>query len=371
MIGSELERQQSHAVQITPLAGFRGEALPVQDGETNHPRVALGYDERVSKERQVFVTGASGCVGHYLVERLLEDPRNRIHALLRNPDRLRADLRDRVTVHVGALEEISNLKPLLAEMDAAILVATAWGGVTAKDVNVAAPLAIADALDPGRLERLIYFSTASLLATDGSLLEAARTHGTGYIHQKLDALVALSRHPLGDRIVPVFPTVVLGGDARHPYSHAMGGLPQLVRYLGLLRCLSLDGTLHVVHPFDIARAVVHLLDHDPPMRPVVLGNPALSVKEAIAQVAEAFGWRRLPQLDLTPFALQLPKIFTRSFTSWDRYCLEQRHFRLPVLDVPALLGPSGFESLAGIMASDPRLAARMRVPVGVPASARG
>ena len=333
--------------------------------------MALGYDGRVSEERQVFVTGASGCVGHYVVERLLEDPRNRIHALLREPGRLRADLRDRVTVHVGELEAISDLEPLLARMDSAILIATAWGGVRAKDVNVAAPLAIADALDPGRLQRLIYFSTASLLATDGSVLEAARTHGTGYIHQKLDALVALSQHPLGQRIVPVFPTIVLGGDARHPYSHAMGGLPQLVRYLGLLRYLTLDGTLHVVHPFDIARTVAHLLDRDPPARPVVLGNPALTVEETIAQFAEAFGWRRMPQLDLTPVALQLPKIFKRSFTSWDRYCLEQRHFRLPVLDVPALLGPSGFETLAGILASDPRLAASMRVAVGLPASARG
>lgn len=312
----------------------------------------------MSEGRNVFLTGASGCVGHYVVERLLEDPRNRVHVLLRDPARLREDLLDRVIVHRGGLEDFSTFEPVLGEMDAAILLATAWGGEEARRVNVDAQVRIADALDPHRVRRLVYFSTASLLSSDGTILEQARTHGTGYICQKLDALIALSAHPLGDRIVPVFPTIIVGGDDRHPYSHAMKGLPEIGRYLPVLRRLRLDGSFHVVHPDDLARATCALLDRDPPARPVVLGNAALSVGEALSQLGEAFGLRRTAQLDITALARVLPRIVPGRFTSWDRYCLEQRHFRLPALDLEAWLGPSAYGTLADIVASDPRMASR-------------
>ncbi|MBU6428795.1 MAG: hypothetical protein KGR26_07295, partial [Cyanobacteria bacterium REEB65] len=62
-------------------------------------------------------------------------------------------------------------------------------------------------------------------------------------------------------------------------------------------------------------------------------------------------------------ATWLPKVFPGWFTSWDRFCLSQRHFDLPILDLPAMLGPSGFETLAGILAADPRLKGR-RLPSG-------
>ncbi|MBU6429739.1 MAG: NAD(P)H-binding protein, partial [Cyanobacteria bacterium REEB65] len=68
----------------------------------------------MSEQRHVFVTGASGCVGHYVVESLLQNPLFRIHALLRDPGKLRADLCERVEVMRGSLEDLSSFQAQLA-----------------------------------------------------------------------------------------------------------------------------------------------------------------------------------------------------------------------------------------------------------------
>ena len=301
------------------------------------------------------MTGAAGCVGHYVVEALLEDPGNQLHLLLRDPGKLRADLLLRATVHIGDLAKPETFLPLLQDMDAAILLATAWGGDEARQVNVFSTQAILRALDPARCKRVVYFSTASLLDPHGEPLKAAKDHGTGYILQKLEALETLAGNQLGDKVVPIFPTVVLGGDERHPYSHASNGLLGMLRYMGLLRWVDLNGRFHVVHAHDVARAVAHLLEDEPPRRPVILGNPALSVREAIGELARFCGYKATTPFDLTAMVLKLPALLPRAFTSWDRYCLTQRDFSLPILDLPALLGRSGFETLTGILDADPRL----------------
>ncbi len=295
------------------------------------------------------MTGGAGCVGHYVVESLLSDPGNRLHVLLRDPSKLRADLRERVTVHVGDLARPSDFLHLMPQMDAAVLAAASWGGEEARQVNVLTTWSILDALDPDRCRRVIYFSTASLLGNDGQLLEAAAEHGTGYIRQKHEALVGIPDTRMADRVVTVFPTVILGGDDRHPFSHSARGLRQSLRYLWLLRFFTLDGRFHVIHAHDIARAVAHLLDAPLPQGPVVLGYQPLDAGEAIGQLAATQGLDAVPQIDLTPLAMLLPHIIGHKFTTWDRYCLQHRDFTYPVFDIAAALGPSGYETLAGIV----------------------
>lgn len=301
-------------------------------------------------ERRVFVTGGAGCVGHYVVEKLLENPDNRVHVLLRDPSRLRADLLERVTVHQGDLADPAGFLPVLPDMDAAVLAAAAWGGQEARQVNVLTTWAILDALDPDRCRRVVYFSTASLLEPDGQVSEAARHHGTGYIQQKHEALAGIPATRAGKRVVTIFPTVILGGDDRHPYSHAARGLLRALDYLWLLRFFTLDGRFHVVHAHDIARVVAHLVEGgDPAPERLILGNPALGVGEAIRQLAAACGLGPVPQFDLTGLALVLPYLVGHKFTSWDRHCLHHRDMAYPVFDIAGALGPSGYESLAGIL----------------------
>ncbi|MBM3275782.1 MAG: NAD(P)H-binding protein [Candidatus Sericytochromatia bacterium] len=284
-------------------------------------------------ERHLFVTGGAGCVGHYLLDRLLEDPRNRLHVLLRNPGKLRTDLRERVRVVPGDLAEPEGFLPMLSEMDGAVLAAASWGGQEARQVNVLTTWAILDALDPARCKRVVYFSTASLLDPGGNVLDAAGEHGTGYIRQKHEALEGISGTRTGDRVVTVFPTVVLGGGDRHPWSHASRGLREFRRYLWLLRFLRMDARFHVVQADYLARAVVFLLEGQMPSRPVVLGEPPLTVGEALRHLASEQGLRPVPQLDITPLALLLPHLLPWKFTTWDRYCLLHRDFTYPVFDL--------------------------------------
>ncbi|MBM3270652.1 MAG: NAD-dependent epimerase/dehydratase family protein [Candidatus Sericytochromatia bacterium] len=302
------------------------------------------------QQAQVFVTGGAGCVGHYLIEQLLAGGW-RVHALVRDPGRLRADLLARVEVIRGDLADPAGWASRLGGMDAAVLAAAAWGGPEAHKVNAAATWRILDDLDPDRCRRVVYLSTASVLGPGGAPLAAAAEHGTEYIRSKHAALAGIQGTRTGSRVVTLFPTVILGGDERHPLSSASRGLRDFRPYLGVLRFVSLDGRFHVVHAHDVARAAVHFLEAaELPAPPVVLGIPALGAGEAMARLARLAGHGPAPQIDLTPLARILPALLPHKFTPWDRYCLAHRDLSYPVCDLAALLGPSGFETLEGILA---------------------
>ena len=79
---------------------------------------------------RVFITGGSGCVGHYLVRQYLKDPNAEIVLLLRNPGKLQLPEtdRDRVEILEGDLTEGAALLAGQPGFDLGILAATAWGG---------------------------------------------------------------------------------------------------------------------------------------------------------------------------------------------------------------------------------------------------
>ncbi|MEO0853997.1 MAG: NAD(P)H-binding protein, partial [Cyanobacteria bacterium J06648_11] len=78
--------------------------------------------------RNVFITGASGCIGHYVVATLIERSPDHLFLLLRDPSKLKFQPdRDRVTIIPGNLEGIDEHADLLKRMDAVVHLATAWG----------------------------------------------------------------------------------------------------------------------------------------------------------------------------------------------------------------------------------------------------
>lgn len=295
------------------------------------------------------MTGAAGCVGHYVLEHLLDLPDCHPVVLLRDPSRLRADLRERVTCIEGDLARPEPWLPRLAEVDAAVLVATSWGGPLARQVNVETTHAMLKAMP--RAGRIVYFSTASMLDPDGSLDPAAGVLGTDYIRTKHEAISTLD----DGRVVPVFPTVVLGGDDRHPRSAATAGLPGLKPWRPLLARLSFDGVFHVIHASDLARFAVWLLDHQPPEGRLVVGLPALTVREVASTLAGVLGARPAGPWDLSALLERLPRLIPWKFTSWDLHCLARRHFRYPVVDLAGLTGRLDYPDLMAILRSDPRL----------------
>ncbi|MGB5973430.1 MAG: NAD(P)H-binding protein, partial [Nodosilinea sp.] len=111
------------------------------------------------KTLRVFMTGASGCIGHYILELLLESDRYELFLLLRHPEKLRLPVEDSSRVHIlrGGLENIDLFIHLLSTVDIAILTAAAWGGDPSyvDSINIDANLKLMAHLDPQRCQQVI------------------------------------------------------------------------------------------------------------------------------------------------------------------------------------------------------------------------
>ncbi|WP_052049473.1 NAD-dependent epimerase/dehydratase family protein [Leptolyngbya sp. KIOST-1] len=282
---------------------------------------------------RVFMTGASGCIGHYILDLLLTSDRYELFLLLRHPEKLQLPVQDNPRVHIlrGGLENIEPLTDLLPTIDIAILTAAAWGGDPGyvEAINVDANLAVMSHLDPQRCQQVIYFSTASILNQQSDPLPEAGAIGTEYIRSKYECHRRLPELAVYDKITTVFPTLVFGGDRNKPYSFISAGLRDVTRWVGLVRFFQADAGFHFAHAQDIATVVYYLVGHPSAngYREYVLGNPPLTVNQAVEQICDYFGqriWFRIP-LSLW-LADVLIKIFRVQMAPWDYFCLRYRHF---------------------------------------------
>ena len=295
--------------------------------------------------QRIFITGASGCIGHYVVERLLEHTDHELFLLLRNPDKLQLNVSDcpRVKILQGDIRTVDEFADLLGTMDSAILIATSWGGAPAiYDINVTANLKLMNLLDPDRIQQVLYFSTASILDRQNQPLEVAGQVSFDYIRSKHECHQKLKDLAIFPKITTLFPTLVFGGDTDKPYSHISSGLSEVTKWIDLIRFFSADGTLHFIHAQDVATVVTHLVDHAPKSgesRELVLGNPALSVNDAVTAVSRYLGrsiYFRIPlSQGLIDFFIKLFKV---RMEDWDRFCLKYRHFTYQNPLTPASFG---------------------------------
>lgn len=301
---------------------------------------------------RTLVTGISGCVGHYLYDELMNDPSQELVLVVREPARLRFRIDpDRVTLVRADATDLAAYGHLAAEVEHVIYLAAAWGEPVSYETNLRAPLALFSRTDPARLRRVLNVSSASILDHAGQLLAAADRMGTDYIRSKYLASLHTPMHPMADRIVTVFPTLIFGGDATHPTSHLSRGLARVPRYLRFLRHVRLDGSLHFIHARDLARIMVRLLTAPDPGPRVVVGNPVLTVDELLDELCRLLGQRRTGVLDLDPVVRTVLGLINRRTNSWDDYSLQHRHFRYPATG-PADWGlPTDLATLAGILAA--------------------
>lgn len=283
------------------------------------------------------MTGASGCIGHYLAEALIQETNHEIFLLVRNPDKLQIDTLARPGVHVlqADLREIERFRDLLQTIDVAILVATAWGGSgEVFDINVVKTIRLMNLLDPVKCEQVLYFSTASILDRDNELLKEAGQIGTGYIRSKYDCFRQLPRLAIAPKIVALFPTLVIGGDRNKPKSHLSGGLPGVVKWSKLIRFFKADGSFHFIHARDIAQVVLHQIEHPPSLRgptedieKIVLGQKPLTVNQAVEEISAYFDHKIYFRIPLTlGLANIIIALFRIQMEPWDRFCINYRHF---------------------------------------------
>ncbi len=286
--------------------------------------------------RRILITGASGCIGHYVTEALAADPGAELYLFVRDPQKVRLDPRWRsdVTVVQGDLREISRFADLIKTMNAAILAATSWGGREVREVNVIRTLELLHLLDPRVCTQVFYFSTASVLDRTNQPLPEAAQFGTRYIRSKHEALRRLPEVPVAEAITVLFPTLVFGGDTERPYSSLAIDLPAFMKWLNLARFLSLDGSFHFIHARDIAEVVRHLLHHPGlggGLRTIVLGQAALTFDQAVEQICTALDKRIHFRIPIPASLLRrVAPFFQRHMpaeeAAWGAFCLRYRHF---------------------------------------------
>jgi nucleoside-diphosphate-sugar epimerase len=295
--------------------------------------------------QRVFITGGSGCIGHYILEQLLASDRYDLFLLLRHPEKLQLPVKQdpRVQILPGGLGDIQQYADLLRTMDLAILTAAAWGGDAdyVFATNVDNNLTLMGLLDPQRCQQVIYFSTASILDPQSQPLEAADQFGTDYIRSKYACHHHLPELALYPKITTVFPTLVFGGDTDKPYSFISAGLADVTRWVGLIRFFRAEAGFHFAHAQDIASVVHYLLEHPSTTgyREYVLGNSPLSVDQAVEQTCAYLGqpiWFRIP-LSLW-LADRLITLFRVQMAPWDYYCLNHPQFVYQGAVSPASFG---------------------------------
>ena len=295
-------------------------------------------------QKRILVTGASGCIGHYISETLIQDTNHELYLLVRNPQKLKVDTKVRpgVTVIQGDMQKLDGFADLLPTIDVAVLTATAWGGEGTYDVNVFKTIELLERLDPERCEQVIYFSTASVLDSKNQPLKEAGELGTDYIRSKYQCLEQVAKVPLADKITKVFPTFVLGGDRNKPYSHLTSGISEVTKYIDLIRFLQADGSFHFIHGQDIATVIRHLIENPPKEgepRYLVLGQEKLTANQAVEELCSYFDkkiWFRIP-LSI-PLANLLIAIFRIQMADWDRFCMNYRHFSYEKVVNPTIFG---------------------------------
>ena len=290
---------------------------------------------------RILVTGASGCVGHYVSETLIQHTDHELFLFVRNPAKLKLDITARPGIHVVTADmmEIEQQAELLRTINVAVLTAAGWGGQEAFDINYTKTHALFDLLDPQICEQVIYFSTESILDRDNQLLPEAGKIGTDYImskHQCLEKLTQALQTPdaasqIASKITTVFPTLVLGGDGTKPYSFLSADLPNVTKYAGLLQFFTADLSFHFIHAKDIAEVVRHLIAHpeiaDKFDRRLVLGNQVISGDDGISEICSYFGKKSFVRIPLSnTIANFFIKVFKIQMAEWDRFCLNYRHF---------------------------------------------
>jgi len=282
------------------------------------------------KPEKVFITGASGCIGHYVVERLLNNAKYELILLVRDPKRLKFDPSKYANVRLvlGELETIGELKQVLSTVNHIIHIATAWGDSDlSTQVNLDKTREMLSCTTPEKLRKVIYFSTASILGKNNLAIEEAETYGTGYVRSKYRTYQFLKSSEWADKIITLFPTLVFGGDDTHPYSHISEGLLPNLHWGKWLRYIYMDASFHFLHAYDIAGVVAHVLTNEVKERDLVLGNPVMSGKKVIEEICKVFEIPMRFRIKISPlFIFGLTKLLRIKLAPWDRFCFQNPHF---------------------------------------------
>ena len=237
----------------------------------------------------VVVTGATGFIGTRLVERLLGDG-VMVRALVRSPERMSEELRNRVQLYVGGLETA----PLRRATEGATTVfhlaglATAWAPDPSAyyRVNVEGVRRVLSAAGREAVDRVVHVSTVLTLLDNGTTptpYEASKRMGDRVVQRYVDG---------GGDAVTVHPCRVYGPG---PLNDANGATKLIRSYLRdpvPVRLRDNGARGNWVHVDDVAEGIILAAQRGVPGHSYALGGENCSVEELLELVAEVSGTQR-------------------------------------------------------------------------------
>ncbi len=307
------------------------------------------------KRSQILITGASGCVGQYITYWLLNNSEADLVLLLRDKSKLNSvnPNNPRIKLLIGDIRNSELFADDLSTVTQVIHTVTAWGDPDrAYQVNIKAVKKLLKLLNPEIVEQIIYFSTASILNHELQPLSEALTYGTEYIQTKAQCLQELENHPLAEKIIAVFPTLVFGGrvDGKSPFptSYLTSGITKAIEWLWLVRWIRGYSKFHFIHAEDIAficgylSTKPHSLNNQTKqsgIKRLVLGQPHITIDQAVDTLLKWRGMGNTLRIPLHNWLIRiLIKILPIQLTNWDHFSIKHRHFNHDPVTTPETFG---------------------------------
>jgi len=254
------------------------------------------------------------------------------------------------TILYGNLETIELQEPYLNQTDYLIHIATTWCGSQCNIID--APIKMLDMLDVSRIKKVFFFSTASILGKNNTLLQEAETLGTSYIKDKYKSYMNIKASKYKDLVTHIFPTVIIGGDNTHHYTHIGEGLLNIKKQINWLKYFYVDLGFHYIHAQDIAKVLIYFLENKTDNLDYVLGNQYTTLKKLIKQVANYFGKKVFLQILIpTPLLDFIIKVFRLKVDPWGLFSLNYRHFEYTTVNCQTYNLPSNLLQISDIMKS--------------------
>ena len=267
----------------------------------------------------------------------------------------------RVKLLVSDIRESYKYRKEISKVNYLIHTATAWGDPRrAYEVNIKAFEELLEMLDFKKLEKIIYFSTASILDTHTELMKESLIYGTEYIKTKYECYERLRESSFADKTFAVFPTLVFGGTlgkkSKYPMSYLTSGLKEISRWLWLARFLKLDSKFHFIHANDIAQICGFLIKNHKKeqyrgFRKFVLGQKFISIDDAINILLKRNKMKRYFSIPLTKKILKiLLRILPIETTPWDSFSIKKYDFNhVPITNPETFKLKSHAKSLDAIL----------------------
>jgi len=300
--------------------------------------------------KNLLITGSNGCVGQYLIDWFLKNSNYRLVLMVRDFNKLPAHFRnnERINLVVCDIRDCKKFKKEFREINYLIHTATAWGDPKrAYEVNVVAFEDLLGLLKKNILEKIIYFSTASILNEETELMRESLIYGTEYIQTKYQCYKNLRKSSYAKKTCVVFPTLVFGGtlkgNSRYPVSYLTDGLKQAEKWLWIARFLKIDAKFHFIHAKDIAKICGFLIKNvdkkDYGFKKYVLGQNFITIDEAILTLLDNYGIKRYFALKINKAIIKfLLKVLPIQTTNWDKFSIYKYNFNHKPIANPETFG---------------------------------